>query len=481
MEGQLSLVVEELFQHVSEQTIIFDCAGKLQFMNERMVDTLQQLKLQTSFSELLGTNNEKWLSFIQTVTQDNTARAIFYLSDTSNQRVAMEMSGYYLKENQLIFSRVQFMELPENLSTTAREIQLMNSLPHGVILATLNGKIIATNSQSLQLLGFEVGQLERRSYELLFEHCYYEPEMILHYYRMIALNDLATIVVKRVCSDGHINYLSIASKIDEVLGLLVTTITDQTEQMRLLEKINHQKALSVIGENAASIVHEIRNPMTAIQGFIQMIKENLEDQASPYFEIVEAELQHIDDMLVDILTLAKPSSYEAQMLDFKDVVEQAITLFQLKALELNTSIIFEYDEQASYKIKGNHNRLKQMLINLLKNAIEAVESNGHILIQLVYQNETTLRLIVEDRGKGMSPEQKEQAFHSFYTTKPAGTGLGLLLVQAVVAEHNGELILESTEGVGTRFIIDFVLNLYDFSEIMTTNPVYLTGKQQNYI
>lgn len=481
MESQLSLMVEELFQHASEQTVIFNCAGKIQFMNDKMVDTLQQLNLQSSFSELTEQNNEKWHSFIQTMTQDISARAIFYLTDASNEKVIMELSGYYLKEKQLIFSRAQFTVIPQKLSTTDREIQLMNSLPHGVILATLNGKIISTNSQSLQLLGFEVGQLERRSYELLFEHCYYEPEMIVHYYRMIALNDLATIVVKRVCSDGHVNYLSIASKIDEALGILVTTITDQTEQMRLLETINHQKALSVIGKNAASIVHEIRNPMTSIQGFIQMIKENLEEQASPYFEIVESELQRIDEMLVEILTLSKPSSYEAQMLDIKDVVEQAITLFQLKALELNTSIIFEYDEQASYKIKGNNNRLKQMLINLLKNAIEAVDSNGHIIIQLVYQDPTTLRLIVEDRGRGMSSEQMEKAFHSFYTTKSTGTGLGLLLVQAVVEEHNGEIKLESTEGVGTRFIIDFPINMYDFNEMMTSNTMYLSEKQQNYI
>lgn len=481
MECQLGRVAEELFQQASEHTVIFDCVGKIQFMNDGMVDTLQQLNLQPSFSELIENNNEKWHSFIETVTRDISARASFYLVDSSNQKVMMDFSGYYLKQKQLIFSHAQFTVLPQKHSTTAREAQLMNNLPHGVILATLNGKIISTNSQSLQLLGFEEGQLEKRSYELLFEHCYYEPEMILHYYRMIAMNDLATIVVKRNSRGGHVNYLSIASKIDKALGLLVTTITDQTEQIRLLETVNHQKALAVVGQNAASIIHEIRNPMTSIQGFIQMIKANLEEQASPYFEIVESELQRIEDMLVEILTLAKPSSYEAYVLDFKDVVEQAITLFQLQALKHNTSIIFEYDEQASYKIKGNNNRLKQMLINLLKNAIEAVESNGHIKIQLIYKDATTLRLIVEDRGRGMSPEQKEQAFHSFYTTKSTGTGLGLLLVQAVVEEHNGEILLESTEGVGTKFTIDFALNLYEFSEMIATNAMYLTEKQQNYV
>ena len=476
MEGQLSRVVEELFQQASEATVIFDCTGKIQFMNDGMFNKLQQLNIHASFLGLIEKNDEKFNSFIQSVTQDISGQAIFSLTDSYNQKVVMELSGYYLKGKQLIFSRVRFTALHKKVSMIARETQLINSLPQGVILASLNGKIMSTNAQSLQLLGFEVGQLERRSYEFLFEHCYYEPEMIIQYYRMIARNNLAKIGVKRISSDGSVYYLSIASKIDEALGMLVTTITDQTEHMQLLKTINHQKSLAVIGQNIASIVHEIRNPMTSIQGFLQMIKGELEEQASPYFQIVESELQRIDEMLMEILMLSKPKSYEIHVLDLKDVVEEAITLFQLIALEQNTSIIFEYDEQVSYKIKGNNNRLKQMLINLLKNAIEAVESNGQIFIQLVYQDPTTLRLIVEDRGKGMSQQQMENAFDDFYTTKSAGTGLGLLLVQAVVEEHNGEIMMESTEGVGTKFIIDFALKGYELNEVMATNRMYLEQK-----
>lgn len=473
MEGQLGHVVEELFQQAGEHTVIFDCTGKVQFMNDGMMNTLHQLDLQSSFAELVEKGDEKWHTFIQSVTQGISSQGIFYLSDVYNQKVAMELSSYYLKGKQLIFSRARFTGLPKKGNEIVRDAQLINSLPQGVVLASLNGKIMSTNAQSLQLLGFEIGQLERRNYEFLFEHCYYDPEMIIHYYRMIARNNLAKIIVKRISSDGAVYYLSITSKIDEALGMLVTTITDQTEHIQLLEMLNHQKSLAIIGQSAASIVHEIRNPMTSIQGFVQMIKADLDEQSNPYFQIIESELQRIDDMLLEILTLSKPTSYDVQALDLKDVVEETITLFQLKALEQNTSIIFEYDEQASYIIKGNNNRLKQMLINLLKNAIEAVESNGHIFIQLVYQNPTKLRLIVEDRGKGMSPEQKEKVFHSFYTTKPTGTGLGLLLVQAVVEEHHGEITVESTEDIGTRFIIDFTLNGYNFNEALTTNMMYL--------
>nr|WP_255731274.1 ATP-binding protein [Solibacillus sp. MA9] len=227
--------------------------------------------------------------------------------------------------------------------------------------------------------------------------------------------------------------------------------------MILLETINHQKSLATVGQSVATIIHEIRNPMTTIQGFIQMIKSSIEEQVNPYFQIVETELQRIDDMLLELLSISKPKKYDFHLLDFKGVIEQAITLLQLKALEANVNIIFEYDDNASFLIKGNYNRLKQMLINLLKNAIEAVETNGSIIVRLLYTNASTLRLIVEDTGKGMSKEQLANAFQSFFSTKSTGTGLGLVLVQTVVEEHNGTIFVESSEGVGSRFKIDINL------------------------
>jgi two-component system, sporulation sensor kinase E len=481
VEGQLSRVIEGLFQEASEHIVIFNCVGKIQFMNDKVIETLQQFNIQSSFVELTEKSNEKWHSFVQSVTQDISARSTFYLYDSYNQKVAIEMSGYYIKEKRLIYTRIRFTELPNKLTNVQRETHLINSMPHGVVLASLKGKIISSNSQSLLLLGFEVGQLEKRNYELLFEHCYYEPGAIIHYYRSIANNELATILVKRICSDGHVSYLNISSKIDDALGMLITTITDQTEKMMLLETVNHQKSLSIVGQNVASIVHEIRNPMTSIQGFIQMIKENVEEQVSPYFQIVENELQRMEEMLADLLTISKPKKYDVHLLDLKEVVEQAITLLQLKALEMNASIIFEYDETASYVIKGNENRLKQMLINLLKNAIEALEPNGHIFVHLAYQDATTLRLIVKDRGKGMSPEQLQKAFQTFYSTKTTGTGLGLLLVQAVVEEHNGVMMVDSKEGVGSSFIIDFAVKTNGYNQVTTANPLYLSQNQENYL
>ncbi|WP_274309299.1 ATP-binding protein [Solibacillus daqui] len=457
MEGELSHVVDNLFQQANEHMVIFDCAGKIKYMNGKVVDTFEQLNIQTNFFELTENNNAEWNKFITRVTRDATASYTLDLYKDFQQNVLISFLGYYIPERQLVLCILQFNTVHKPLNETQHNYHLINGLLNGVVLTSKNGKIIMTNPIALQLLGFDNGQLERRSYDLLFENCYVDPKAIIQYYRMISNNELATILVKRISSDDQVCYLNISSKIDETLDMLVTTITDQTEKMILLETINHQKSLATVGQSVATIIHEIRNPMTTIQGFIQMIKSSIEEQVNPYFQIVETELQRIDDMLLELLSISKPKKYDFHLLDFKGVIEQAITLLQLKALESNVNIIFEYDDNASFLIKGNYNRLKQMLINLLKNAIEAVETNGSIIVRLLYTNASTLRLIVEDTGKGMSTEQLANAFQSFYSTKSTGTGLGLVLVQTVVEEHNGTIFVESSEGVGSRFKIDINL------------------------
>lgn len=238
----------------------------------------------------------------------------------------------------------------------------------------------------------------------------------------------------------------------------------------LLKRIEHQQSLSFIGQNIASIAHEIRNPMTSIQGFIQMIKSSLNEQEYPYFKILESELKRMDDLLGDLLNISKPKKQVFQMLDLKDVVDQSIQRMQPLAMKTNAMILFEYDEQVEYRINGDYNRLMQMIINLLKNAIEAMDTNNYIVVRLLYRGKNTLQLSVQDSGKGMNAVDIENALNPFYTTKETGSGLGLLLVQSVIKEHNGTLHIESEQGAGSKFLIDF--DLRNEIEYLNSSPSY---------
>ncbi len=475
------MMVEALFNESNEQIIIFNRLGNLEFINNKAEETLRSVHLLSNFWSNTDKNNSEWERFIRTVIENSTSSTTLFLVNKYHQKMPIKIWGYYLQQKQLIFTRIQlnpskvisFEEKNEMLQFQ----NLINGMAQGVILTMLNGKILSVNEMALHLLDRKPAQIENRSYDYLFEDCQYESSVIVQYYKKISNREMASLFVKRETADGKTVYLNFISKVDENLGLLVTTIIDQTEEMMLLKKIEHQQSLSFIGQNIASIAHEIRNPMTSIQGFIQMIKSSLNEEQNPYFQIVESELKRMDDLLVDLLSIAKPKRQVFKNLDMKLLVDEAIQLMQPTAMSTNAMIVFEYEEEIEYIMMGDYSRLKQMVINILKNAIESVEYNNYIVVKLHYSKGDFIKLSIKDSGKGMDSVDLENALNPFYTTKEYGSGLGLLLVQSVIKEHNATLHIESEVGVGSNFIVEFNLQ----SDIEYLNPLHAYKIGENKI
>lgn len=470
------MMVEALFNESNEQIIIFNRLGDLEFINNKAEETLRSVHLLSNFGSNTDKNNSEWERFIRTVVENSTSSTTLFLVNKYHQKMPIKIWGYYLQQKQLIFTRIQLN--PSNVISFEEKNDmilfqnLINGMAQGVILTMLNGKILSVNEMALHLLDRKPAQIENRSYDYLFEDCHYESSVIVQYYKKISNREMASLFVKRETADGKTVYLNFISKVDENLGLLVTTIIDQTEEMMLLKKIEHQQSLSFIGQNIASIAHEIRNPMTSIQGFIQMIKSSLNEDQNPYFQIVESELKRMDDLLVDLLSIAKPKRQVFKNLDMKLLLDEAIQLMQPTALTTNAMIVFEYEEEIEYTMNGDYSRLKQMVINILKNAIESVDYNNYIVVKLHYSKGVSIKLSIKDSGKGMDSVDLENALNPFYTTKEYGSGLGLLLVQSVIKEHNATLHIESEVGVGTNFIVEFNLQ----SDIEYMNPIHETGE-----
>lgn len=467
-------MLEELFQQSNEQVIILNRQGKIEFMNSKADELLQSVHLPTCFWESSDTLSGEWERFISSVNENSTSTATFTLINKYHQKILIQVWGHFLEHKQLIFTRIHVNHSNvisfEEKSNTRMFQNLIDGMAQGVILTMLNGKIISGNAMALHLLDRKAAQIENRSYDYLFEDCQYDSKVITQYYKKISNKEMASIFVMRKTEDEKPVYLNFISKVDENLGILVTTIIDQTEEMLLLKRIEHQQSLSYIGQNIASIAHEIRNPMTSIQGFIQMIKSSLNEQEQPYFKILESELKRMDDLLGDLLNISKPKKQVFQKLDMKEVVDMAIQRMQPLAMKTNATILFEFDEKIEYGIKGDFNRLMQMIINLLKNAIEAMETNNYIVVRLLYRGKNTLQLSVEDGGRGMNANDIENALNPFYTTKETGSGLGLMLVQSVIKEHHGTLHIESEQGAGSKFLIDF--DLRNEIEYLNSSPSF---------
>lgn len=260
---------------------------------------------------------------------------------------------------------------------------------------------------------------------------------------------LSTIEYRLKRHDGKIIIFDVSSLTivfggkDAVLtiGRDITDTKEQTE--RLLLK---SEKLALLGQMAAGLAHEIRNPLTSIKGFIQLFKSN--QQQDEYYDIVLSELDRINTIVGEFLLLAKPTAAVFVEKDIKLLITDVITLINTQSIINNVQIHLDFDEELAM-ISCEENQLKQVFINLLKNAIEAMPNGGKIAVTVKEKEEGKIVIKIADQGIGIPAERIKTLGEPFYTTKEKGTGLGLMTCFKIIEGHKGELKIHSKENVGT--------------------------------
>lgn len=245
------------------------------------------------------------------------------------------------------------------------------------------------------------------------------------------------------------------SPIIDPLGNVVATsvisrdISYQKEAERLIVQAEKMK---LAGEIAAGVAHEIRNPMTVISGFVQMMQNDLGDPYKDYTKLIQSELERINLIISEFLVLAKPQASEAKKISLRQTLDDIFVLF---GPELNLqNIQFNHHwEKNDFHVRAEDHQLKQVLINLLKNSIEAIEGKGEIALLVENFDDGFVSLRLRDNGTGIPEEVRSHIFEPFFTTKATGTGLGLIISQKIIREHGGSLDIESEEGIGTTATI----------------------------
>jgi two-component system, sporulation sensor kinase A len=225
-------------------------------------------------------------------------------------------------------------------------------------------------------------------------------------------------------------------------------IKDITGQKKTEEQLQNAEKLSIVGQLAAGIAHEIRNPLTAIKGFAQFLTE---DKSSHYGEVILTELERIEGIVNDLLVLAKPESNNFEQVNLVNVVKSVVVLLNSEALLSNISIEVNYD-QPELLIDCEIDKIKQVMINVIKNAIEAMPGGGRTLVSV--ENDRNFALIrVQDEGVGIPEERLSKIGEPFFSTKEKGTGLGLMICNKIIKNHGGNLHIKSKENEGTTVII----------------------------
>ncbi|PFA67712.1 two-component sensor histidine kinase [Bacillus sp. AFS015802] len=217
----------------------------------------------------------------------------------------------------------------------------------------------------------------------------------------------------------------------------------QIEEMVYLDKLN------MVGQMAASIAHEIRNPLATVRGFIQHLSEDSEDERlKRYSPLILNELDRTNKIITDYLSVAKPSGFHLSRLNLETVIGDCVDLLRPFASYSNTSIVFH--GSGSHYIKGDEDHMKQAFMNIIKNGIESIEGRGEISISLKEDPFShSIIIIISDNGKGMTGEQLKKIGLPFYTTKTKGTGLGSMVTNKLIREMGGMIEYESELKKGT--------------------------------
>ena len=221
---------------------------------------------------------------------------------------------------------------------------------------------------------------------------------------------------------------------------------------RYEQEIKRLSGLDLIGQMAAGISHEIRNPMTTVRGFLQLLSTK-EDclKYEEFFTLMIDELDRANSIISEFLSMGNTRLSNLQELNLNDVLSDITPLLQGDAFNENKQI--EINTSKVPNLQLNRNEIRQLILNLYRNGLEAMESGKTLTIRTYMENDDVV-LAIEDQGSGIKPEVLEKLGTPFFSTKDNGTGLGLGVCYGIAARHNAKIDIE-TSSSGTIFFVRF--------------------------
>lgn len=226
------------------------------------------------------------------------------------------------------------------------------------------------------------------------------------------------------------------------------------ERQRAEEKLIRLDRLNLIGEMAASISHEVRNPMTTVKGFLQLLRNKQESKDKEYFDLMIEELDRANSILTEFLSISKNKATMYEWYNINDIVTSTLPLIQADAQTNDKLLTVELNNVPDLQL--DIQEIRQLLLNLVRNGFEAMAKGGQLKIR-TFSSNSEVTLSVSDEGNGIEQNIMEKLGTPFFTTKEQGTGLGLAVCYGIVSRHNGKVSVETSPN-GTTFYVFFQLS-----------------------
>jgi len=238
------------------------------------------------------------------------------------------------------------------------------------------------------------------------------------------------------------------------LAMAIDNLLLIQSKLALEREMQHREKLAAIGQLAATVAHEIRNPITGAKCLLQQVDEELHSnsQGKEYIQLALEDLDRVEQSVSQLLTFARKEDFQFTEQDVNDLVRTTTQRFLTQRQD--KAVTVQARESAPVWAAIDEEKLRRTLLNLLTNAHDAVNGNGRIEIELTSTG-PDVEIRVSDNGPGLSTEAQKKIFEPFFTTKEKGTGLGLAIAKKIIEGHGGRITVSSTEGQGTTFTLVF--------------------------
>lgn len=357
----------------------------------------------------------------------------------------------------------QISQSVNNLAQALRETRTLNDLiienaADGVIAIDRQGDVTTMNPAAEVITGYQRHELVGQPYSMLFDNTqFYSPvlDTLEHGTEHVALE------ISFPGRDRTIELSVTTSRIHnthgEMIGALVI-FSDLTARKETQRRMAQAERLATLGELMAGVAHEVRNPLTAIRGYVQILRQQTRDPIhQEYLSVVLKEIDSINKVIQQLLEFSRPRHSQWQQVSLNALVEETLVLVQTAGVQARVDFISELDNELS-PINADRELLKQVLLNILINAVQAISARGKIRIRTWQYSDSQQAISIEDNGSGIDLSLQKKIFDPFFTTKASGTGLGLALSQRIINAHQGDIRVASLPGYGATFTLILPIN-----------------------
>lgn len=337
-------------------------------------------------------------------------------------------------------------------NTRAFAAEMIANLPEGIVTTGMDGKVTFINSIAAEMLGVEkFGAIGQVSEEIFPENL---RELIISSGKK---NGVSEAHIQLPVKDGR--ELPIAASATEIfteegnfIGFMLI-LRDLSQIKQLQEEVQKKEKMAIIGNLAAGVAHEVRNPLSSIKGYAtffgSLFDEGSENRRAA--NVMTAEVERLNRVITELMEIARPSDIRPRETDLATVLDTSLRLVRQEIEVFRIAASSSIDDDIG-PLFIDPDRITQALINLYINGIQAMSEGGKLTIRARRQGESVV-VSVRDTGEGIPREMIPKIFDPYYTTKKTGTGLGLAIVQKIVEAHGGSVEVESAKGSGTKFSV----------------------------